>query len=223
MPPQLFYNEICEAVRGLVQSGVALTAATTGSDTVTVGSNRLFAPGQTVTLSDTAGQTETHTVAALVGLTGVQLTAPVSATFAPAQGAALRRDPPALAGLQWIGQGRPDLMPQPPATRLPCVIIAPGRMDQPLAAGTNAAWRQDYRVHVYYLDRSTPGSVSGLDLLTSADALFGLLSSDPYLGGAAWYAQVLSVEPDPPAVQKMRDAGAEIVGVMVEVLAERLS
>jgi hypothetical protein len=227
MAPTLFYNEICEAVRGLVQGGVGLTATTSGSDTVTVGSNRLFTVGQTVVLTDTAGQSETHTVAALVGLTGVQLSAAVQATFSPAQGAMLALDPPALGaasgGLKWIGQGQPELMPQPPATQLPCVIIAPGRMDQPPAAGTNCAWRQDYRIQVYYLDRPMPGSVSGLDLLTQADALFGLLSSDPYLGGAAWYAQVLAVEPDPLPVRQMRAAGAEVVGVMVEVLAERLS
>jgi hypothetical protein len=222
MPPQLFYNEICEAIRALVQSSVALTAPTSGTDTVTVGSNRLFSPGAAVTLSDNTGQTENHLVAAVLGLTQVQLTTPVAGTFAVTQGAVLRLDPPLLAGLRWIGQGQPEVMPQPPATQLPCVIIAPGRMDQPLAAGTNCAWRQDYRVQVYYLDRPQPGTVSGLALLDQADALFGLLSADPYLGGAAWYAQVLSVVPDPDPVRALRAAGAELVGVMVEVLAERM-
>ena len=222
MSQGLHYLEICEAVRGLVQSGVALTAEAGGSEAVSVGSNRLFAVGQAVTLVDEAGQTETHTVAELVGLTQVRLDSVVVGEFFVSRGARLRREPEALPGLKWIGQGRPELMPQPPETKLPAVIILPGRMEQPPAAGTNTARRQDYRVLVYYLERPGPGRVSGVDLLEKADALFGLLSGDPYLGGAAWYAQVLRVEPDPEAVRKMREAGAEVVGVEVEMLVQRM-
>ena len=99
MAQSLHYNEICEAVRRLVQGTVALTAAAGGSDLVTVGSNRLFAPGQAVTLTDGAGQTETHTVAALLGLTQVQLDAAVQGTFSPDEGAALGLETAALRGL----------------------------------------------------------------------------------------------------------------------------
>ncbi len=222
MSQGLHYGEICEAVRGLVRSGVALTADAGGSDTVSVGSNRLFTEGQAVALADQTGQQEAHTVAELMGLTQVRLDSAVSGEFLVSQGAALRREPAELAGLKWIGQGRPEIMPQPPETRLPAVIIGPGRMEQPPAAGTNSARRQDYYVSVYYLEQPVPGQVSGVDLLEKADALFGLLSSDPYLGGAAWYAQVIRVEPDPEAVRKMREAGAEVVGVEVELVAQRM-
>jgi hypothetical protein len=222
MAQSLHYNEICEAVRRLLQSGVALAAEAGGSDTVSVGSNRLFAVGQSVTLTDETGQAEAHTVAELSGLTEVRLEAPVAGQFLVSKGAVLRLEPAALGELKWIGQGRPDVMPQPPETRLPCAIIAPGRMEQPPAAGTNRARRQDYRILVYYLERPAPGRASGVDLLERADTLFSLLGSDPYLGGAAWYAQVIRVEPEPAAVGKMREAGAEVVGVEVEMLVERM-
>ncbi len=222
MPPRLHYHEICQAVRRLLQSGVALTADTDGSDTVLVGSNRLFSVGQTVTLTDQSGQTETHIVADLTGLAEVALDGPVSGEFRMSNGAMLRCEPAALADLKWIGQGRPEVMPQPPETRLPAVIIAPGRMEQPLSAGTNRAWRQDYRLLVYYLERRAPGRAAGVDLLERADALFSLLGSDPYLGGAAWYAQVTRVEPDPPALGPLRQAGADLIGVELEMLVERM-
>lgn len=222
MPPRLHYHEICQAVRRLLQSGVALTADTDGSETVLVGSNRLFSIGQSVTLTDQSGRTEAHTVAGLTGLTQVELDGAVVGEFRVSQGAMLRGEPAALADLKWIGQGRPEVMPQPPETRLPAVIIAPGRMEQPLSAGTNCAWRQDYRVLVYYLERPAPGRLAGVDLLERADTLFSLLGSDPYLGGAAWYAQVTRVEPDPPALAKLRQAGADLIGVELEVLVERM-
>lgn len=222
MPPRLHYHEICEAVRRLLQSGVALAADTDGSDTVLVGSNRLFCIGQTVALTDHSGRTETHTVTGLGGLTEVELDSAVAGEFHVSNGAMLRREPGALADLKWIGQGRPEVMPQPPETRLPAVILAPGRMEQPLAAGTNRAWRQDYRLLVYYLERPAPGKAAGVDLLERADALFSLLGSDPYLGGAAWYAQVTRVEPDPPALGKLRQSGADLIGVELEMLVERM-
>ncbi len=222
MSQQLHYAEICEAVRELVQGGVALTADAGGRDTVSVGSNRLFAVGQAVVLEDLDGATEAHTVAELVGLTQLRLAREVEAEFRVSRGSRLRWATVPLPGLKWIGQGRPELIPQPPETQLPAVILAPGRMEQPLGAGTNATRRQDYRLSVYYLERPAPGQVSGVEILGKADALFGVLGSDPYLGGAAWYAQVVRVDPDPEAVRKLRAAGREVVGVEVELMVQRM-
>jgi len=67
MTQMLHYNEICAALRGLVQSGVALTENAGGSDLVSVGSNRLFSPGRGVALTDDEGHREEHTVSEVVG------------------------------------------------------------------------------------------------------------------------------------------------------------
>jgi len=222
MTQMLHYNEICAALRGLVQSGVALTENAGGSDLVSVGSNRLFSPGRGVALTDDEGHREEHTVSEVVGLTQVRLDAPVSGEFLVENGAALRLNPPALADLKWIGQGLPEIMPQPPATHLPCLIVQPGRMEQPLAAGTNRAYQQDYRVRLCYLERPAAGEASGVEVLEKAGTLFDLLMADPYLGGAAWQMQVVAVEPQPQEVRRLREAGLEVIGVAIEVLARRL-
>jgi hypothetical protein len=223
MAEMLYYNEICAAIRRLVQSGAALTADTEGSDRLAVGSNRVFSVGDTVVLTDAAGDRETHTVVELIGLTGLRLDTPVSGSFTLAGGAELRRLPEVLGDLKWVGQGQPELGPQPAENMLPCIIVQPARMEQPLTAGTNRAYQQNYHCRVYYLRRAEPGEAASVALMDQAAELFGLLMADPYLGGSAWYAQVVAVEPEAAAIQKLRDGGLPVVGVEMEVVAQRLA
>ena len=218
---ELHYNEICAALRRVVQSSAAL-AADPQSDLLTVGSNRIFQVGATVVLIDNLGRREEHTVRELIGLRQVRLDRPVQGEFSLANGAELRQEPEALAGLQWVGQGQPELMPQPPENMLPCVIVQPGACEQPLTEGTNRGYQQNYHCQVYYLRRAQPGETASVELMDQAARLFRLLMSDPYLGGSAWYAQVVRVEPEPASVRRMRDGGFPVVGVALEVVAQRL-
>jgi hypothetical protein len=219
----LQYNEICAALRRLVQSAASLTADAVGSDLLSVGSNRLFQVGDTVILTDSEGHTETHTVVELVGLTGVRLDGPVVGSFTVAGGAEVQRLPALLPDLHWVGQGQPGLGPQPVEGRLPCVIVQPAAMEQPLAAGTNCAYQQNYHCLVYYVQRARPGKTASVELMDQVAELFDLLMADPYLGGTAWYAQVVRVDPAPPALTRLREGGLEVVGAEIEVVAQLLT
>jgi hypothetical protein len=105
---------------------------------------------------------------------------------------------------------------------LPCVIVQPGPCEQPLTEGTNRGYQQNYHCLVYYLRRAQPGEAASVELMEQAARLFHLLMSDPYLGGSAWYAQVVRVEPEPASVRRLRDGGFPVVGVEMEVVAQRL-
>lgn len=223
MVEMLYYNEICAATRRLVQSSVTLSADGGGSDTVTVGSNRLFAVGNAVVLRDDQGQSEEHTVAELIGLTQVRLDSVVTGEFLVTKGAILQHNPVLLPQLKWVGQGLAQIIPQPPETQLPAVIVQPARLDQPLTEGTNRAYQQDYHCLVYYLQRPTPGEAGSVELMGQAAVLFNLLMQDPYLGGSAWYAQVVRVEPEAGPLRRLREAGLQVVGVEMEIVARRLA
>lgn len=218
----LFYNEIGAALRRLVQGRAALTTDAGGSEVVTVGSNRIFQRGETVELSDRFGQSETYTVVELIGLTQVRLDRTVAGSYLVSEGAALRRTVEALPGLKWVGQGTPELMPQPAEAMLPCVVVQPGEMEQPLTEGTNRAYQQNYRCQVYYLERPREGEAASVELMTRAAALFGQIMADPYLGGSAWYAQVVRVDAEPERVRRLREKGVPVVGVALEVAVRRL-
>jgi len=223
MVEMLHYNEICAAIRRLVQSSVALSADAGGSDIVTVGSNRLFVVADSVALRDDQDQSEEHTVAELIGLTQVKLDSAVTGEFLVANGAILQHNPVLLPELRWVGQGLAQIMPQPPETQLPCVIVQPVRLDQPLTEGTNRAYQQNYHCLVYYLQRPTPGQAGSVELMEQAATLFNLLMQDPYLGGSAWYAQVVRVEPEAAPLRRLREAGVNVVGVEMEIMARRLA
>jgi hypothetical protein len=220
MEHKLHYNEICAAVRGLVRGRVLLTLDPAG-DTLTVGSNALFEPGQRVTLSDAEGARETHMVAARVGSAQVRLAEAVGGEFSVARGAWLELEPAPLGGVKWVGQGLPQIMPQPDAAQLPAVIVQPGRLEQPLAGGSNRSCAQEYHLLVYYLEAPAPGGVASVAVLERAAELFDLLMADPGLGGTAWDAQVVRLEPDPAAVRALQAAGREVVGVELELVARR--
>lgn len=216
------HNEIARAVRLLCQSSVALTQDTDGTDTVWVGSNELFSAGDQVVLVDDDSEPGQYQVVATVGLTKVQLDQNVSGTFTVAKNAVLRLSPAVLADLKWVGQGSPEIMPQPPEAHLPAIVVQPATLKQPLAEGTNKALRQDYHYLVYYLCRPTPGDPSSPQTLEGAGKLFNLLMQDMYLGGSCWYSQVIRLEPAPAVQQQLRRQDIPVSVVELELVARRL-
>ncbi|NLO75090.1 MAG: hypothetical protein GX100_13420 [candidate division WS1 bacterium] len=218
---ELHHNEICAALRHIVQGLAPLTADPEG-DLLTVGSNRLFHLGETVTLVNTQGDEEEHSIVELPGLTQIRLDSPVRGDFRVAAGGRLRSEEGGLEDLQWVGQGLPEIMPQPPENMLPCIIVQPGRLEQPLSEGTNRGYQQNYHCRIHYLHPARAGEAASQELLEQAARLFRRLMSDPYVGGTAWYAQVVRLEPEPESVRRMRDKGFPVVGVEVEMVAQRL-
>jgi hypothetical protein len=221
MTSSMFHcNEIARAIRLVCQGAVALTHDTSGGSTVSVGSNRLFEPGQQVRLRDSAGE-ETATVLQTVGLTSVVLAEEIEGEYAVARGARLERADGALPELQWVAQGSPELMPRSPAERYPCVLVKPAQMLQPLNEGSNRTVQQDYRFRVYYVERYEEGQQAEIGVLERAGAIFDALMDDPYLGGSCWHSQVLEVDPEPPVQARLREAERPLRVVEMTVLARR--
>ena len=218
----LHYNEIARAVRLLCQSAVALTEDTNGTDTVAVGSNKLFSINDEVELADDDTPAEQYEVIAKVGLTSVQLNAQVAGEFTVANNAVLRLATPLLPGLKWVGQGRPLVMPQPPELQLPAIVVEPAVLDQPLSAGTNRSVQQDYHFRLYYLERPAAGQHANRDLLEQTAKLFNLLMRDIYLGGSCWYAQIIRVDPASAIQRHFANQGIELDAVEMGLVARRL-
>ncbi len=218
----LHYNEIARAVRLLCQSAVGLTADANGTDTVTVGSNKLFAINDAVELADDDTPAEQYEVVDKVGLTAVQLDAAVSGEFTVAKNAVLRLATPLLPDLKWVGQGRPLVMPQPPGLQLPGIVVEPAVLDQPLSAGTNRSVQQDYHYRLYYLQRPAAGQHANRDLLEQTGKLFNLLMRDIYLGGSCWYSQIIRVDPASAIQRHFANQGIELDVVEIELVARRL-
>jgi len=216
------HNEIARAVRLLCQSSVALTQDTDGTDTVWVGSNELFAVNDTVELLDDDTSAEQHQVAAKVGLTKVQLDEVVTGTFTVANNAALRLAPAVLPDLKWVGQGSPEIMPQPPDVQFPAIVVQPATLEQPIGDGTNRSFRQDYHYLIYYLCRPAIGDPSNPPMLEESGKLFNLLMQDMYLGGSCWYSQVIRLEPAPKVQQQFLRRDIPVSVVELELVARRL-
>ncbi|MGD9495693.1 MAG: hypothetical protein AB7Y46_05220 [Armatimonadota bacterium] len=213
-------NEIARAIRLLCQGAAALTADVQSGYEVSVGSNELFEIGQSVRLCDSAGQ-EDKTVADTVGLTTVVFGAPIGGSYHVSRGARLQIADGGLPALQWVGQGSPELMPISPAERFPCVLVMPGLMRQPLSAGSNRVYQQDYSFRVYYVERYQEDQRANIEVLERAAALFNLLMADPYLGGTCWYSQVTQVDPEPAIQERLREREQPLRVVELTVLARR--
>ncbi len=222
MDKSLHYNEIARAIRLLCQSSVLLSEDTDGTNQISVGSNRLFSVGDQVELIDDDTAAESHEITGLPGLTKIQLDSAVSGQFTVGNNAMVRLAPPVLADLQWVGQGRPLLMPQPPVLELPSIVVEPAILDQPMGEGTNKSTRQDYHFRIYYLQRPTAGSRRNEAFLERVSELFSLLSRDIYLGGTCWYAQIIRLDPDPPVHQHLAEQGLSVDVAEIELLARRL-
>lgn len=213
-------NEIARAIRLLCQGATALTADAQAGCEVRVGSNELFAVGQQVRVRDSAGSEE-RTVAGKAGLTTVQLSEPIEGEYLVSRGARLEAPDTALGEVQWVGQGSPELMPRSPAEQFPCVLVMPGRMRQPLNAGSNRVFQQDYEFAVYYVTRYEEDRQANIEVLDRAAALFNLLMADTYLGGTCWHSQVMEVDPEPAIQRRLRDQEKPLRVVELTVLARR--
>ena len=216
------HNEIARAVRLLCQSSVALSQDTDGTDTVAVGSNELYSINDGVVLVDDDSPAEQYQVVAKTGLTQVQLDTNVAGSFTVANNAVLRLFPAVLDDLKWVGQGSPEIMPQPPQAYLPAIVVQPSTLNQPLAKGTNKGIRQDYHYLVYYICRSTPGEPSGPPVLEEVGKLFNLLMQDMYLGGSCWYSQIVRLEPVSAAQDKLQRQDIPVSVAELELVARRL-
>ncbi len=215
------HNEISRAVRLICQSAVALTADTDGSDTVNVGSNQLFEVGQVVELLDEDSAAEEHTVAEKLGLTQLGFESLVVGEYTVAKGAIVRIVPPRLASLRWVGQGRPEGIPEPRARQLPCIVVETGRLEQPITEGTNKSFRQDYHYRVHYIRHSGQGEQDEFQALEEAGKLFNLLMQDTYLGGTCWHSQVTRVETRPEEERDLRARGLEVRVIALDLVARR--
>ena len=216
----LHCNEIARAIRLICQGAAALTEDLTESQSVRVGSNMLFEPGQQVRLRDADGEEEA-TVAQRVGLTQVVLTAPVEGEYLLSRGARIERAAGGMSEVQWVGHGSPELMPRSPAERYPCVLVKPEKMRQPLGEGSNRTTQQDYSFAVYYVERYREGHEANAEVLERAGELMELLMSDIYLGGTCWHSQVTEVEPEPAVQQRLRDVERPLRVVELTMLARR--
>jgi hypothetical protein len=214
------HNEIARALRLLCQSAVALSADAEPGDEVQVGSNELFSVGDQVVLGDSAGE-EQHTVDETVGLTVVRFQSAIQGSYLVSRGARLSLQSARLAGLQWVGQGRPELLPRLPTARFPCVLVLPGEMRQPFNAGGNRTFQQDYKYRLFYVEQYQEGQTANIHVLDRAADLFNLLMEDTYLGGTCWHSQVTQVNPEPDVQDYLREQERPLRVVEVTVLARR--
>jgi len=213
------HNEIARAIRLLCQGAAALTADTTPGHEVQVGSNELFAVGETVILRDSAGEEE-HTVTDTVGLTTVVLSGEVG-DYRVSRGARLALAEGLPIDLAWVGQGAPELLPQAPADRFPCVLVLPDTMTQPFNTGGNRVFQQEYSYRVYYVREYQEGHAANIEVLEDAGRLFNLLMSDTYLGGTCWHSQVTEVNPEPAVQERLRELERPLRAVELKVVARR--
>jgi len=214
------HNEIARAIRLLCQSAVALTADTQPGYEVQVGSNELFSVGDEVVLSDSVGQEE-HTVAEKIGLTVVRFEEEIQDGYFVSRGARLSLKNARLPDLQWVGQGRPELLPRSPTERFPCALVLPGEMRQPFNTGGNRSFRQDYTYRLFYVEQYQEGQRANVHVLDRAAALFNLLMEDTYLGGTCWHSQVTRVDPEPDVQDYLREQERPLRVVELTLVARR--
>jgi hypothetical protein len=215
------HGEVVEAICLACQGMAKLVLDTDGTEAIYVGSNRLFGIGATVELLDDDGASETGTVAELVGLGQVVLDAPVSGSFEVAHGARVGLLGASVPELSWVGHGRPALAPSAGPSRFPCVVVEPQRLVQPLRGGTNRSVTQSYWTSVYYIRRHSEGEEQERHVLEQVQLLFDLLMADPYLGGTCWHSQVSMVDCCPQAEAVLRERGAGVRVVKLDVVAQR--
>jgi hypothetical protein len=215
-------NEIARAVRLLCQSGVPLREDCLASDEVVVGSNELFEIGDDVELLDEDTAAEQRTVVGKSGLTVLRLNQPVAGAYEVAKHAWIRLATPRLTDVQFVAQGRPDLVPEPRGERFPCIVVQPGLVRQLGNEGPNKAFPQEYDFHVFYIRKHVPGEEAGIRALDEAAALFNLLMEDTYLGGTCWYSQVTRLDPDDPVGAGFRERRVPLDVIRLDLTARRL-
>jgi hypothetical protein len=218
----LHVNEIAEAIRLLCQGTVRLTEDLSGSDIVTIGSNRLFEIGTAVEALDDATPATNATVVARIGSTQVQLNTTVTGPLLVSRRARLRLADPPVPELVTVAQGPLDILVEPRRLKLPAAVVCPRRVEQPPDDGTNKSYGQAYWFSVYLARPREPGEHANWELFDEVERLFSALMEDICLAGTAWYSQVTAVRADGEEQRRLREIGDGIDVVEIEVLARRL-
>lgn len=186
-----------EALRLLCQARVKLTADCSASDSVTVGSNAIFAAARAVTLRDDNTSAEAATVSTITGSTGITLTAACTGAFTTAQNATIGWATPPLAvgSTGFVADGRPRLIVDTDdSTVLPSLVV--WRVNSATVGGGNVTRhiRHTYRILVAreISAATTPRSL----MQASLDAICNVLEQDREVGGQAWWSRVIGSNPD---------------------------
>jgi hypothetical protein len=215
------HGEILDAVSLLCTGAVSLTADAAQTNVVHVGSNRLFAAGDRVRVSDREGATAEAVVASTTGLSEVVLGAPVTGPFLVSSGACVRRTSGSVPQLEWVSKGVLETGVRPPAPRYPCAVVRPTVLRQPRGEGTNRALTQDYLTSVYYVRAQSQGEDEEAGFLAQVGLLFDVLMADPYLGGTCWYSQVVEVDYATAEECQYRSAGNQLRVARLDLVSRR--
>jgi len=218
----LHVNEIAEAIRLLCLGAVRLTEDLIESDTACVGSNRLFETGAGVEVLDDETEPVPGIVVERLGDTQVRLDQTVEGPLSVSRRARLRLAAAPVPELVMVSQGPLELLVEPRRAKLPAAVVCPQRVEQPPADGTNRAFGQEYWFSVYYARPRNAGEHPNRELFGEVERLFSALMADTTLGGTAWYSQVTAVRTADEQQRRLRESGAGIDVVEVEVLARRL-
>lgn len=204
------FSAVAEAVADLCRGAARLRNDTDGTDLVSLGSNRIFAVGDQVEVSDCFGQRELRTVVATSGLHSVRLDGPISGMYLVGNRASVRLVGDVVPALAWVNRGVPELLPELTAARFPCAIVAPRQLVQSDENATNRAVSQDYTVDVYYIRARRGAEAEETALLEEVGKLFNIIMSDPYLGGTCWHSRVDTVAHDREIEQELRERGTAV-------------
>ena len=220
MAVDLHYNEIARAVRRSVQDGRLLTADAGLTDVLNAASAGIQV-GDGVEIGDDGGVSERGTVSEVPDAGTIRLVAPLAGTYTVSRNAMLRPVRTGEPDLKWIGQGPVELMPEPRLVDLPCAVVCGGAIEQPLTSGTNRSYTQDYRYHVYYVQRLDADEAGDANVMDESGVIFRRLMADTYLGGTCWYSQVVRVDPQPKSGEVLRGRGMAVRVVEMELVARR--
>ena len=201
------FKEITDAVVRLCQGAVRLKDDYVGGDTIQVGSNCLFFAGDEVEISCGTEQKEIRRVLITQGLETIQLDGPLSGTYTVDAGAQIRLISDELPTLNQVVTGVPETLFELSAGRLPCVVIAPQKLEQSSQGGTNRSMLQEYELAITYLRARRGTEAEENAFLNEVGKLFNLLMSDPYLGGQCWHSWVRCAEHDRQLEQALRERG----------------
>ncbi len=219
----LHVNEVAEAVRLLCQGAVLLTADLENSSTAMMGSNQLFASGDSVELLDDETGPVATAVAGRNGLERLELEDVIAGPLLVSRKGRVRLADPPLGDVRLVAQGGLDFLATPWGSKLPCVIVQPVSVDQQPGEGTNRSFEQEHRLSVFYVRPQHAGEQGSEALIEEVERLFNLLMADSYLGGSAWCSQVIGVTLESDRLARWREQAAERVDIaQIDLVAKRL-
>jgi len=133
----------------------------------------------------------------------------------------VRMKPPRLSGLQWVVEGRPEVVPASEGRQFPGIVVELRQMEQPVKEGTNKSYRQQYHYRIYYLHPVEQGEENEAAVAEETGKLFNLLMQDTYLGGTCWYSQVVRVDNRPAEEEQLRRRGVNVRVTAIDLVATR--